>query len=98
MSSVSDTDDNEDILLSEDTESSNDLYAAALTLALLDYKIDDEDLSGYSISINCKQLAGMCELLLLYAEMYEEVDVDSLFDYAEEAVCNDLSPSTPTIH
>lgn len=74
--------DEEYIPLSETEGAMDTLAFAAAGLVDIENAIPDEDLSSTTVHVNAQKIADCLELLLVYAECYEDLDVEALIDSA----------------
>lgn len=73
----------EDYIPLSETEGAMDTLAfAAAGLVDIENAIPDEDMGNTIVSVNAQKIADCLELLLVYAECYENLDVETLIDAA----------------
>ena len=68
--------------LSARPETSRSIERAVNILAYIDNNIDENvDLENVPLTVNAEWLAGICSSLLDYAAVYEDVNIDELFEF-----------------
>lgn len=61
--------------------------------------VPDEDLDDTTVTVNAGKMADCLELLLLYAEVYEDLNVEQLVEQAEiERQMGSYQPHSNLIH
>lgn len=74
--------DEEYIPLSETEGAMDTLAFAAAGLVDIENAIPDEDMANTTVHVNAQKIADCLELLLVYAECYEDLPVETLIDAA----------------
>ena len=89
----------ENTLISSKTENVRTLDYAVTALAEVDAKLPKgTDLMTVSLNVNGMRLAEVCELLLTYASVYENVDVDGMRKMADAVVAKSTAPENTETH
>lgn len=73
----------EDYIPLRETEGAMETLAfAAAGLVDIENAIPDEDMSATTVHVNAQKIADCLELLLVYAECYEDLSVETMIDAA----------------
>ena len=85
--------------LSERADNSRVLDFSVTMLTQMDKNIpSDADYENVSVSVNAARIAEICDLLLLYAEIYEGVNVGDMFIFADVEAYTPMVTPTDTKH
>lgn len=90
----------EDAPLSDEIIVRRAIDHAAAIMVELDNNSEESDRSNMTVTVSADRLYKICESLIVYADSYEgdELDIEAVFDFAEESYARPQTLGSTQIH